>query len=126
MGQSVRLVEIIRDLRQDAIDGRIYLPLAWLDEYGISQAELSAANVGAGAQQCLERLANRADRQWQQAMNEFDAAARPELRGLRVLGALHAALLEKISRDCFAVGQRRIQQAPLAGLWTAWRAARQH
>ena len=125
-GQSVRLVEIIRDLRQDAVGGRIYLPLAWLDEVGISHVELRAADAGAGAQQCLERLATRAARQWQQAMNEFDEVDRPELRGLRVLGALHAALLDRIAHDRFAVGQRRIAQAPLAGLWTAWRAARQH
>lgn len=125
-GQSVRLVEIIRDLRQDAVDGRIYLPLAWLDEVGISHVELRAADTCAGAQQCLERLASRATRQWQQAMNEFDKADRPELRGLRVLGALHASLLDRIAHDRFAVGQRRIAQAPLAGLWTAWRAARHH
>jgi hypothetical protein len=59
-------------------------------------------------------------------MAGFDEADRPELRGLRVLGALHAALLDRIRRAGFAVGLRRITLAPVATLWTAWRAARQH
>jgi hypothetical protein len=48
------------------------------------------------------------------------------LRGLRVLGALHAALLERMARRGFAVGRRRIDLGPLDRLWTAWRSARQH
>ncbi|MEX1993448.1 MAG: squalene/phytoene synthase family protein [Steroidobacteraceae bacterium] len=125
-GQSVRLVEIIRDLRQDAIDGCIYLPLDWLGENGISHVELRDADVRVGTRRCLERLAARSAAQWKQAMTQLDAVDLPELRGLRVLGALHDALLARIEHEGFAVGRRRITLAPLAGLWTAWRVARQH
>ncbi len=125
-GQSIRMVEVIRDLRQDAIDGRIHLPLAWLSDQGISHVELRAVDGGEGTRRCLERLAARSRHHWQAAMAEFAQAALPELRGLRVFGALHGVLLDRIESRRFAVGRKRMSIGPSESLWTAWRAARQH
>lgn len=126
IGRAVRQVEIIRDLRQDAVSGRIQLPLAWLAEQGISHVDLQSADPPAGARRCLERLAGRARTNWHAAQARLDDLRREELRGLRVFGELHAALLARIAHASFAVGRRRIALGPAASLWTAWRAARQH
>lgn len=126
LGRSVRTVEVIRDLRPDAQDGRVFLPLHWLAEQRISHVELRAEHGGEGARRCLERLAERSRRDWQGALAELGRPAMPELRGLRVLGALHAALLDRMERDSFVVGHHRFAMAPIESLWTAWRAARQH
>ena len=126
LGQSVRMVEVIRDLRQDAAVGRVFLPLEWLGEYGITHVELRSEDGGGKAQKCLARLAERSRSEWSSAAGELARAATPELRSLRVLGALHAALLERIASEGFAVGRRRIALGALDSLWTAWRAARQH
>ena len=125
LGQSIRMIEVIRDLRQDAVAGRIYLPLDWLDEHGISHVELRSGDGGEGTRRCLERLAVRARNAWTTAANDLGPAAAPELRGLRVMGALHSALLERIERSGYAVGRCRIVLGPIDSLWTAWRAARQ-
>lgn len=126
LGKSIRMVEIIRDLRQDAAAGRVFLPLDWLEEHGITHVELRSEDGGGRAQKCLARLAERSRSEWSSASSELARAAAPELRGLRVLGALHAALLERIVSAGFAVGRRRIVLGALDSLWTAWRAARQH
>lgn len=126
LGRSVRMVEVIRDLRQDAVMGRVFLPLEWLAEQGISHVELRSEDGGDGARRCLARLAERSRIAWTAASGELAQMADGNLRGLRVLGALHAALLERIARREFAVGRRRIDLGPLDSLWTAWRAARQH
>jgi phytoene synthase len=126
LGRSVRMVEVIRDLRQDAIMGRIFLPLDWLAEHGISHVELRAEDGGDAAGRCLARLAERSRIAWATASAELAQEADGTLRGLRVLGALHAALLERIVRRGLAVGRRRIELGPLQSLWTAWRSARQH
>jgi phytoene synthase len=119
-------VEIIRDLRQDAIEGRIFLPHDWLGERGVSPVALQAEDGGTGTRSCLQRLASISRRDWQTAQAALDAQAAPQLRGLRVLGGLHATLLDRIERRNYAVGRERIAVGPIASLWTAWRAARQH
>lgn len=125
-GQAVRSVEFVRDLRQDAIDGRIRLPLEWLAEHALTHVDLRGVDAGPAARACLRRLAARARRQAADADARLDQAAAPELRGLRVLLHLHVALLDHIERKDFAIGSRRISTGPLSRLWTAWRAARQH
>ncbi|MGE0031054.1 MAG: squalene/phytoene synthase family protein [Steroidobacteraceae bacterium] len=126
LGKSVRMVEVIRDLRQNAVMGRVFVPLEWLVEHGISHVELRSRDGGEGARRCLARLAERSRVAWATATGELTQMADGNLRGLRVLGALHAALLERIARQGFAVGRRRIDLGPLDSLWTAWRSARQH
>jgi 15-cis-phytoene synthase len=126
LGQSVRLAELIRDLRQDAVRGRVFVPLDWLAENGISHVELRSEDGGDGARRCLARLAERARNDWATASAELAQMTDGNLRGLRVLGALHAALLERIARRGFAVGRHQIEIGPLESLWTAWRSARQH
>lgn len=126
LGQSVRMVEVIRDLRQDALMGRVFLPLGWLGEQGISHVELRSGDLGEGARHCLARLAERSRIAWMAASGELAQTAASDLRGLRVLGALHATLLDRIARGGYAVGRRRIALGPLDSLWTAWRSARQH
>lgn len=125
-GQAARGIEIIRDLREDAIGGRIYLPLAWLDAEGVNHNELRAENMSPGARRCLARLAAESRENSQrarEALIECDFAA---LRGQIVFLELHIALLEQIEREQFAVGRRRLMLGPMQSLWTAWRAARQH
>lgn len=126
LGRSIRRVEIIRDLRQDAAMGRVFLPLDWLEEHGITHVELRSGDGGGGTRSCLARLAERSRSEWSSASGELARMAAPEMRGLSVLGALHAALLDRIASAGFAVGHRRISLGALDGLWTAWRAARQH
>jgi phytoene synthase len=126
MGQSIRIVEVIRDLRQDVVAGRVYLPLDWLGEHGISHVDLRSEDGGEGARRCLAQLAERSRSAWSSASTELGRIAVPELRGLRVLGALHAALLDRIERSGYAFGRRQTTLGALASLWTAWRAARQH
>lgn len=126
LGRAVRMVEVIRDLRQDAVVGRVFVPLDWLAEHGISHVELRSEDGGDGARRCLARLAEHARIAWATASAELAQSADENLRGLRVLGALHAALLERLASRRFAVGRRRIELGPLESLWTAWRSARQH
>ena len=106
--------------------GRVFLPLDWLVEHGISHVDLRSEDAGDATRRCLARLAERSRIAWATASRELAQMADANLRGLRVLGALHAALLDRIARRGFAVGKRRADLGPLDHLWTAWRSARQH
>ena len=126
VGQAVRGVEIICDLRQDALDGRIYLPLDWLDAESIDPDELRAENASPGVRRCLERLAARSRQRGRLAREAMSPDNSTQLRAQVVLLGLHLALLDLIERDNFEVGRQRLALGPLQSLWTAWRIARQH
>ena len=125
-GRCLRGVEIIRDLRQDALNGRIYLPLDWLEGEGVDHVELRAAQLRPGVVRCLLRLAEKSREQGRMAMMALSGGEFAALRGPKVLLRLHLALLERIERRQFDVGVRRLALGPMQSLWTAWRAARRH
>lgn len=126
VGQAVRGIEMIRDLRQDSVNGRIYLPLEWLDAEGVEHRELRAESPSPGIRRCLARLATRSREQYRMAASAWNETDARELRGHWVLLALHIKLLNLIEHAQFEVGRRRLALGPVQGLWTAWRAARQH
>jgi phytoene synthase len=120
IGAGVRRAEILRDLRQDAHEGRLYAPLDELDAQGLTQAQLHARD-------CDPRLKNLLG-VWARGVREELAHAGGRhaevLRPLNVLAALHRRLLDRIAAHDYDVLARRIELGPVEKPWVAWRAAR--
>lgn len=123
IGTGIREVEIIRDLRQDAHEGRVYLPLDEMDRLNIRQADLDSPQMGDAVRGALGAL----------KLTALENLTKPELhsdelhealRPIWVLAALHRRLIEKIARQNFNVGAERIDLGPIEKPWVAWRAAR--
>lgn len=121
VGVGVRQAEMLRDLRQDAYDGRAYLPLDEMDARSITLAEMRSATMSEHVRAAL--------RQWRERIDE-DLTARDgderdeRLRPLHVLAALHRRLLDRIAARRYDVAAERIELGPIERSWTAWRAAR--
>ena len=75
LGIAFQLTNISRDVREDALIGRVYLPEDWLASAGIPPQELSSEEHSAALMQVVERLLNEADRYYASAD-----------QGLRALG----------------------------------------
>jgi len=71
------------------------------------------------------RLAAQTRSRWARASAALNASRLASLRGLRVLGELHLALLGRLETTGFPPGARP-ELTAMQSLWTAWRAARQH
>jgi phytoene synthase len=120
LGVGIRLAEMLRDLRQDAYDGNIYLPLDVLDKHELKPEHLRAREVEPKLKQALKNLR-------EVAANELALPNRGEhehLRPVFVLAALHRKLLDRIAARNYDVATERIELGPLQKPWTAWRAAR--
>ncbi len=122
IGVGMRLAEIIRDLRQDAHDGRLYVPLEELDAHSVQPEQLSRGEIDAGARRALEHMKESA--QADLAARSPNAGTHEALRSLRVLAALHRRLLDRIAARDYAVGTERIDLGPIEKPWVAWREAR--
>jgi 15-cis-phytoene synthase len=120
LGVGIRLAEMLRDLRQDACDGNVYLPLDMLDKHELEPEHLRAREVEPKLKQALKNLR-------ELALNELalpNRGAHEHLRPVFVLAALHRKLLDRIAARNYDVATERIELGPLQKPWTAWRAAR--
>jgi phytoene synthase len=121
LGVGIRMAEIVRDLRQDAYDGNVYLPLDLLDRQELKTDHLRAREVDPKLKTALSSIRDSAA-----AELELPPRGRQteSLRPAFVLAALHRKLLDHIAARHYDVASQRIELGPLQKPWTAWRAAR--
>jgi phytoene synthase len=121
IGVGIRKAEVVRDLRQDAYDGRVYIPMDELDRHGVDPARLKDREISPAVRETLMAFSAHA---LQDLSVTVDQALRAALRPLFVSAALHRQLLHKIARQNYEVATERIELGPIAKPWAAWRAAR--
>lgn len=120
IGIGVRQSEILRDLRQDTRDGRVYLPQDQLTAHSVTLEDLRGREVAPRLKTALREFQDAVQKELQAAL----AAVSAPLRPLAVLGALHRRLLKRIAAHDFDVATSRIDLGPIEKPWIAWRAAR--
>ncbi len=124
LGTALQLTNIIRDVREDADRGRIYLPQDELARFGLSSEDLFSHRGGDALVELLAFQAARAREYYDKAYGLLPAADRHTQRSGVIMGAIYQATLEEIERDGFRVMEQRISLPPLRKLWIAWRTAR--
>ena len=122
LGIGVRESEILRDLRQDAYQGRVYLPQDRLAEHHVTLEDLRNREVAPRLKGALHEYRDAVQDELQSALG----AASAQLRPLAVLAALHRRLLDRIAAHDYDVATSRIELGPIEKPWVAWRAARRH
>jgi phytoene synthase len=116
-GIAFQLTNILRDVKEDARMGRIYLPLEDLRRFGVSEDDILNARV---TPQFLELMKFEAAR-----AREFYEKAQPLLpmidadsRGtLAVMIAIYGGILQKIEQSNFAVFEERMRLSTAEKLW---------
>jgi phytoene synthase len=102
LGRALQLTNVLRDLVEDAGDGRLYLPKEVLDRHGISTrapAEVIAAPAIASV--CAD-IAALADGYYLDARRIITACPRGPSRPACVILVVYARLLEKLNARGFA------------------------
>ena len=116
-GIAFQLTNILRDVKEDAGLGRIYLPSEDLRRFGVSEDDLMNARMTPQFSELMKFEAARA--------REFYQKARPLLgmidsdsRGtLAVMIGIYGGILDKIERRNFAVFDGRIRLSAAEKLW---------
>lgn len=124
IGVGIRQTEILRDLRQDAYDGRLYLPLDQLEQKQIGHDRVRAREIDPALKDILVAFRSAVSSELKEAQAAVPAGLRPALRPLMVLAHLHLRLLDRIARRGYDVASQRIELGPLEKSFAAWRAAR--
>ncbi len=121
LGLAVQLINIIRDVGEDARMGRIYLPVDELQRFGVPASDLLNGKSSPAFIELMRFQAERAKSIYAEALAMLPAAdRRPQRTGL-IMGGIYRVLLDEIEREHFAVLNQRISLTPIRKLWIAWR-----
>ncbi len=120
LGRALQLTNILRDVREDAGRGRLYLPHEWLEAAGVPLDPRAALDAPGQAAVCrrVADLAHDHFRLARQAMQECDRRA---MRPARLMGATYAAILARIERRGWERVGGRIGLPKWQKLWLALR-----
>ena len=121
LGLAFQMTNIIRDVGEDARNGRIYLPASELQQFGVTAADLLQARHSEKFEQLMAFQAQRAQRLYDEAFALLPAVDRRAQRPGLIMAAIYRALLGEIERDGFHVLQQRISLTPIRKLWLAWK-----
>ncbi|HVE89115.1 MAG TPA: presqualene diphosphate synthase HpnD [Burkholderiaceae bacterium] len=121
LGLALQLINIVRDVGDDARRGRIYLPLDEMRRFDVKASDVLAARYTDGFVPLMRVQAERARATYREALTLLPRVDRKAQRPGLMMGAIYSALLEEIARENFQVLQQRIALTPLRKLWIAWR-----
>ncbi|MGH9720902.1 MAG: phytoene/squalene synthase family protein [Bryobacteraceae bacterium] len=122
-GVAFQLTNILRDVREDAGRGRIYLPGEDLAKFGVSPADLAHGGATTRFRELMRYEATRARDYYRQAEPLPRMIRPPCRRALRALIGIYSSLLGKIERSNYDVLRGRISLSAPEKLWAVANAA---
>lgn len=121
LGQAFQLTNIIRDVGEDALRGRIYLPINELQQFNVKAHEILNRQYSDRFTALMKFQAERAHRLYDEAFALLPAADRRAQKPGLMMASIYRTLLREIERDDFRVLHQRVGLTPLRKLWLAWR-----
>jgi phytoene synthase len=121
LGQALQLTNIIRDVGEDAMRGRIYLPVNELQQFGVTAQEILNRSYSDRFTALMRFQAQRAQGLYDQALALLPAEDRRAQKPGLMMASIYRALLGEIEREEFQVLHQRISLTPLRKFWLAWR-----
>jgi phytoene synthase len=103
LGQALQLTNILRDVKNDAARGRIYLPQSELKKFGVSEAEILAGKFSENYIQLAASVAGRAKRFYSLAQKALPPEDRRAMVAAELMGGVYWQLLLKLERGRFNV-----------------------
>jgi phytoene synthase len=116
-GVAFQLTNILRDVAEDASNGRVYLPAEDRRRFGVERIEDSPA-----MRELLRFEGERARKLYEESAPLLDMVERSSRPALRALVDIYAALLDRIAAKDYAVFEKRIALSPLRKAWLMLRA----
>ncbi len=125
LGLALQLTNIIRDVGEDAMRSRIYLPVNELQQFGVKAHEILKRDGDASFRARFSALmgfqAARAHAAYDAALQLLPEVDRRAQKPGLMMASIYRTLLREIERDDFAVLTQRVSLTPLRKLWLAWR-----
>lgn len=107
LGKALQFTNILRDVRNDAERGRVYLPAEALARAGVDAESVLRLEDSEGLRRAAAEVADRARAFFSDASAALPAEDRGSMVAAELMGAVYWQLLGKIQRGGFQVMQRQ-------------------
>ena len=121
LGQALQLTNIIRDVGEDALRGRIYLPMNELQQFDVKAHEILNRVYSDRFVALMQFQAQRAHRLYDDALTLLPPEDRRAQKPGLMMASIYRALLREIEGDRFQVLNQRVRLTPLRKMWLAWK-----
>ena len=121
LGLAFQLTNIIRDVGEDAMRGRIYLPISELQQFDVKAHEINKRQYSDRFVALMRFQAERAHRLYDEALALLPAEDRRSQKPGLMMASIYRTLLREIERDGFQVLHQRVSLTPLRKFWLAWK-----
>jgi phytoene synthase len=103
LGRALQLTNILRDVKNDAARGRIYLPQSELKKFNVSEAEILSGKFSGNYFQLATSIAARAKHYYQLAQKTLPPEDRKAMVAAELMGSVYWQLLLKLECGRFDV-----------------------
>ncbi|HKV54437.1 MAG TPA: presqualene diphosphate synthase HpnD [Candidatus Binataceae bacterium] len=127
LGIAFQLTNILRDVREDADRGRIYLPLEDLARFDVPEDEILNSLYSPRFRRLMEFETTRAREYYREAAAALSSEDRASMLAAEGMRLIYASLLERIARADYRVFDRRLSLSAPRKLYLvgrAWAGAR--
>ncbi len=121
-GLAFQLTNILRDLREDVLCGRVYLPLEEFRRFDYSEEDLAAGVADARFHRLMGFQLDRAEQFYRESVRLFDYLQADGQRMFGMMTAVYHRILSEIRKAPDAVLERRVslgwlEKARIAARW---------
>ena len=124
LGIALQLINILRDVKEDAQRGRIYIPLDELKRFNIDREMLHRDTNNESLLKLFKFQADRAEEYYHKAFSLLDQSDRYQQRTGIIMAEIYFSLLKKIKVSHYPILSKRVKINKLKKLWIAWSTAR--
>jgi phytoene synthase len=121
LGRALQLTNILRDLDEDAVRGRLYLPRELLERHGVRLAAPAAMLADPAIAGVCDQLADIAERRYAEAWGSIKLCRRRAMRPAAVMAAVYHATLARLRRRGWSRLADRVSVPRPVKLWLALR-----
>lgn len=124
LGLAFQLVNIIRDVGEDASRSRIYLPEDELAKFSLTPQDILEKKYTENFKNLMAHQAKRARSYYEKSLRALPEVDRYNQRCGIIMAEIYFALLTEIEKLNFKVLHQRVSLTPLRKLWIAWKTKR--
>ena len=117
LGRALQFTNILRDIKEDAERGRMYLPGGWLRDAGVKSAGPLRMMADPNLPLVCERMAAQAHRYFKQATNAMNGCNKKAMRPARLMEASYKAQLTALERRGWKRLDKRVKVPKWKKLW---------